>query len=96
MEDLKMREQNMSPEDAEKKLKAFIEQNFLYGESFDLAEDLSLLEQGIMNSTGVLQLVAFLEREFHITVRDEELVPENLDSVRSIIGFLERKLVAAS
>ncbi len=72
-------------------IRGFLEENFLYGEPFTLGEKESLLAQGILDSTGVLQLVTFLEVEFGITVVDEELVPENLDSLTAILDFLARK-----
>ena len=73
------------------KVQGFIEENFLYGEAFGLADDGSLLEEGILDSTGVLQLVTFLEREYGIKVEDEELVPENLDTLAGIVGYVDRK-----
>jgi acyl carrier protein len=73
------------------KIKGFIEENFLYGEPFALGESDSLLEEGILDSTGVLQLVTFLEREYGIKVEDEELVPDNLDTLAGILGFIARK-----
>jgi acyl carrier protein len=51
----------------------------------------SLLEKGVMDSTGVLELISFLEREFEITLDDAEMVPENLDSVDRVVAFVERK-----
>jgi acyl carrier protein len=74
----------------------FLTKNFLFTEDPSvLGRDASLLEQGIMDSTGVLELVCFLEQRFAITVLDEELVPENLDSVAKIVAFVERKHVDA-
>lgn len=75
----------------ENKLRHFIRENFLFGADMPLAEGDSFLELGIIDSTGVLELVEFLQREFSIQVADEELVPENLDSIRNLLGFLERK-----
>jgi acyl carrier protein len=57
----------------------------------DLQDDASFLEQGIIDSTGVLELVEWLEDEFGFTVDDEELIPENLDSVNSLTDFIARK-----
>ena len=74
------------------KIRAFVIENFLYGEETGLTDDDSLLEEGIVDSTGILQLVTFLEREFSIVVGDEELVPENLDSLGQIKSYLQRKL----
>ena len=75
-----------------KKIRAFIFDNFLFDADDDeLGNDDSFLEQGIIDSTGVLELVEWLEDEFDITVDDEELIPENLDSVNSLAAFISRK-----
>jgi acyl carrier protein len=58
----------------------------------DLVDDESMLEKGIIDSTGVLELVAFIESTFEIKVEDEELIPENLDSIKNIVSFLGKKL----
>lgn len=73
------------------KLRRFIVETFLFGEERDLADNTSLLEEGIVDSTGVMELVAFLEQEYDINVHDEELVPENLDSIGNILAYLKRK-----
>jgi len=75
----------------EQRLRTFIRDNFLFGAETPLADDESFLELGIIDSTGVLELVDFLEREFGVHVADEELVPENLDSIRNLVGYLGRK-----
>ncbi len=76
-----------------KRVRTFIEENFLFREDLsDLADTDSLLENGVMDSTGVLELVAFLEGEFAIQMSDAEIVPDNLDSVAAITAYLERKL----
>ncbi len=74
-------------------IKNFVVSNFLYGQDGqNLAADQSFLENGIIDSTGVLELVAFLEQTFGITVADRELLPENLDSVLNAATFVSRKL----
>lgn len=73
------------------KIKSFIVENFMFGSDEGLTDDTSFLEQGIIDSTGVLELVEFLENTFSIEVDDEELVPENLDSLKSLESYLERK-----
>jgi len=78
------------------KIKAFVVENFLFGEEGDLKEDTSFLEEGIIDSTGVLELVDFLEEEFGISIDDEELVPENLDSINNVTAYLERKIKQAA
>ncbi len=77
--------------DAKKKIKDFIVENFLYGSAESLQDDTSFLEEGIIDSTGVLELVEFLEEEFEISVDDEELIPENLDSINNVATYLEKK-----
>lgn len=72
-------------------LRAFIQENFLYGQGADFADDDSFLEMGIIDSTGVLELVAYLEGRYGFTVEDDELVPENLDSIRNLEQFIDRK-----
>jgi len=73
-------------------IRRFVIDNFLMGQESDtLKEDTSFLEEGVIDSTGVLELVAFLEETYHIKVEDEELIPENLDTIRNIAQYLERK-----
>ena len=73
-------------------IKDFVLENFLFGDDGQLTEDTSFLESGIVDSTGVLELVTFLENTFDIRIEDDELVPENLDNLKSITRFLELKL----
>ncbi len=70
----------------------FIVDNFLFGEGDQLKEDTSFLESGIIDSTGILELITFLEETYNIQIQDDELVPENLDSIISVAKFLERKI----
>jgi acyl carrier protein len=80
-----------------RELRQFVTDNFLLSEDdAGLADDASFLEQGIVDSTGVLELVSFLERRYAITLDDAELVPDNLDSIGKLTAFLERKLQAAA
>lgn len=74
------------------KIREFIVQNFLFGDGKSLREDTSLMEEGIMDSTGILELLFFLEETFDISVEDEELVPENMDSLGNITRFINQKL----
>jgi acyl carrier protein len=76
--------------DITERVKEFVTANF-YVEPASLAVDASLLEQGIVDSTGVLEVVSFLEAEFGIAVADEELLPENLDTIDRISAFVARK-----
>jgi len=71
----------------------FVADNFLFGEDPEsLQNDDSFLETGIIDSTGVLELVAFIEDQYSVEVDDDELVPENLDSIDRLINFIETKL----
>ena len=74
------------------KIREFVIENFLFGSDDGLEDETSFLESGIIDSTGILELVNFLEEEFEIKVEDEELVPENLDSVINVVNYLQRKL----
>jgi len=76
------------------KIKTFIIENFLFGSEDGLEDKTSFLEEGIIDSTGILELVTFLEEEFSIAIEDEELIPENLDSINNVTAFLERKRAA--
>jgi acyl carrier protein len=78
------------------RVRTFIEDNFLFRSDVSgLADSDSLLENGVMDSTGILELVAFLESDFAIQMTDAEIVPDNLDSIAAISAFLERKLGGA-
>ncbi len=78
------------------RVRAFLEENFLFREALsELSDTDSLLESGIMDSTGILELVAFLESNFPIVMSDAEIVPDNLDSIASIANYVERKLGSA-
>ena len=73
-------------------IRAFIEDNFvLFDRTRPLDDHDSLLEAGIVDSTGVLELITFIEQKFGIELVDEELVPENLDSIHRISEFVGRK-----
>lgn len=62
----------------------------------DLADDASLLDTGTMDSTGVLELIVFLEKRWAITVGDREILPDNFDSIRRIVAYVEGKLEGRS
>ena len=74
------------------KIREFIVENFLFGSDEELTDEVSFLDEGIIDSTGILELVSFLEEDFGITVEDEELVPENLDSIKNVVAYLEGKM----
>jgi len=75
-------------------LRTFIVDNFLFGDAsgrFTFSNDDSFQERGIVDSTGILELVCHLQERYGIAIDDAELVPENLDSVSKVASFLERK-----
>ena len=76
----------------EQELRAFVVENFLFGQDGNLRNDDSFLENGIIDSTGILELVSYLEEQYKIEVADQELVPENLDSISNLARFLCKKL----
>ena len=73
----------------------FIVEHFLFGNKHDLEGDSSLLENGIIDSTGALELTEFLEERFNIKIEDEEFIPENLDSINNICAFVDSKVRCA-
>ena len=74
-------------------LRRFVIDNFMFGlEETPLLDEDSFLELGLIDSTGVLELVAFLEERYGVHVQDDELIPENLDSLSSLEQFLNRKM----
>ena len=75
-----------------RQLRTFIEETFLFGRSDGLGDDDSFLEQGIIDSTGILELMEFLQERYGIRIEDEEAVPDNLDSIARISNYLNRKL----
>jgi acyl carrier protein len=79
-------------ETIEARVRAFIQDNFLFSDHLDeTADGVSLIETGVIDSTGVLELVSFLETDFGIAIADDDIVPENLDSVSSISAFVRSK-----
>lgn len=76
----------------ETEVRAFVVQNFLFGEDGDgLKAHESLLERGIIDSTGILELVGFVQEKFSLRIEDHEIVPANLDSIEKIVRFIELK-----
>ena len=72
-------------------VRTFVVERFLFGDGARLHDDTSFMQAGILDSTGILELVTFLERTFGIALADEDLVPENLDSLCGIARFLEAR-----
>lgn len=77
------------------RVRAFIFENFLFDEEGEgLDNDASFSEQGIIDSTGFLELTEWLEEEFGFTINDDELLPENLDTVNRVEVFVNKKMAA--
>lgn len=78
--------------EAEQTLRAYILENYLFTDDESaLDSDDSFLEKGILDSTGILEMIYFLEEQFGVKVEDEEMVPENLDSVKKMSVFVAKK-----
>ena len=91
-------EKNEMPTEAKIKqiMKEFIQESFLPASGLDDFEDTdSFMEKGIIDSTGVLELLEFIEERFQITVEDEEVIPKNLDSLNNLTSFVTGKLTHA-
>jgi acyl carrier protein len=73
-------------------IRAYVLENFLFTDDESSLEDsASFLEEGIVDSTGVLELVMFVEETFQIAVDDEDIIPENFDSVLGLVQYIEHK-----
>ena len=92
---LRCPEKSPSMNDISLAVRRFIGENFMFRDDGDaITHDASLLDAGIIDSTGVLELVSFLETTFAIEVQDDEMLPENLDSIRAISNYVARKLAS--
>ena len=75
------------------RIRNFILENYLFGyDENELSNDSSFLELGVLDSTGIIELVGFVENEFNIEVMDSEILPENLDSIDFISSYIYRKV----
>jgi acyl carrier protein len=72
-------------------IKAYVVENFLFGDDTRICPETDFLENGILDSTGVLELVGFLEEKFGIRVEDDELVPDNMNSIEKVTLYISRK-----
>ena len=81
----------MQTTDVERDIYNFIVDNFLYGKPNGLSREESLLGRGVIDSTGVLELVTFVQDHFGISIEDDEVIPNNLDSVANLVNFVSRK-----
>lgn len=84
----------MQTSDIEREIRSFLVSNFLFGRADALKDDATLLGS-VIDSTGVIELVMFLQEKFSITVEDDEVaVPENFESLRNVVAFVAGKLRA--
>ena len=76
----------------EQKIRDYILDNYLFTDDQSvLSNEDSFLDKGIIDSTGIMEVIFFLEEEFGVQVEDDEMVPENLDSVKNIVAYIEKK-----
>jgi acyl carrier protein len=75
-----------------KEVREFVVTNFLFGDGGSLQDDTSFLSSAIVDSTGILELILFLESTYDVKVQPEEMVPENFDSVNRVARFLTQKV----
>jgi len=83
----------MQAADIEQEIRNFITEHFLYGRSEALSDDVPLMGN-VIDSTGVIELISFVQERFSISVEDEEVMADNFGSVRNIVAFVEKKLRA--
>jgi len=81
---------------AQQRIRQFILENFYVSDPAELADDASLIQGGWVDSTGMLEVITFLETEFGLRIADTEMLPENLDSIQRIAAFVARKREASS
>jgi len=80
----------------ESKIRSYIMENYLFtDDESQLSSSDSFLQKGIIDSTGILEVIFFIQDEFAVEVADSEMIPENLDSVNNIVSFIEKKKSAA-
>jgi len=83
--------------DVEQKIKTYIASNILFSDNgYPYPDDASFLDKGVVDSMNVLELVSFVEKQFGIVVEDQDLVPDNFDSVSRLADYVRRKLPAAA
>ena len=79
--------------DTKTQLRDYIVENFLFGDTeTEFTDNDSFMEKGIIDSTGILEVITYIEENYEIKIEDDELIPENLDSISNIVNFIDRKL----
>jgi acyl carrier protein len=75
----------------EEVIRSYIAENILFSnDGYPFADDLSFLEQGVIDSMNVMEIVMFVEEQFDVHVKDEDIIPQNFDSVQSLASFIRR------
>ncbi len=74
-----------------KEIRQYVFENFILGEDEDLSDDESFLETGLIDSTGILELITFVEETYDIEIEDEEMIPDNLDGIAKVADFVSVK-----
>jgi acyl carrier protein len=85
-----------TPHPVAQRVRQFIAENFFVSDPLSLADDASLITGGVVDSTGLLEVIAFLEAEYGISILDQEMVPDNLETVGRIAAFVARKRQASA
>ena len=82
-------------DNVKKQLRDYIVENFLFGDTeMEFSDSDSFMEKGILDSTGILDVILYLEENFNMKVEDDELIPDNLDSIDNLTAFIEQKKAA--
>lgn len=83
--------------DTKSQLRNYIVENFLFGDTeTEFADSDSFMEKGIIDSTGILEIITFIEENYDIKIEDDEILPENLDSIDNLTNFISRKVKEGS
>ena len=77
--------------EVKQQVREFVLSNFYVADAASITDAMSLLDQGIVDSTGVLEVIGFIETTLGVTVEDHEMLPENLESIERIARFVQRK-----
>jgi acyl carrier protein len=85
----------MNTQEIDRDIRAFLIDNFLFGRAEELRDNVPL-QGNVIDSTGALELVAYLQDHFGITVEDHEVIPENLESLQDVVTYVARKVAAKS
>ena len=86
----------MRYDEISRRVRGYIVSTFLFGDGSHLADETSFLDSSILDSTGMLELISFIEQEFAISIDPAELIPDNLDSISKVTRFIERKKGSSS